>query len=88
MFKLKMAFRKLRLQRKQLKNLRVDKNHARYSEQRKVLRLLLGHPSLLFSTERKDATSDPLYKYVNGLLVTAKNDKMYYSTLRLLENES
>ncbi|MFR3683936.1 MAG: hypothetical protein ACLTXM_02710 [Enterococcus sp.] len=85
MFKLKIAFRKLRLQRKQLKNLRVDKNHARYSEQQEVFRLLLGHPSVLFSMERKDTSSNPLYKYVNGLLVTAKNDKMYHSTLRLLE---
>ncbi|EOH75723.1 hypothetical protein [Enterococcus malodoratus] len=87
MFRLKVAFRKLRLQRKQLKNLRTDKNHARYSEQQEVLRLLLGHPSVLFSTERKDTSSNHLYKYVNGLLVTAKNDKMYRYTLRLLENE-
>ena len=73
---LKFAGRKLRLQWLQLQALKSSKKSQRYSEQRRVLLLLLK-PNVLLSTKNRDLKENQLFKYTNTLNRYVKDDKLY-----------
>lgn len=75
----KLAARKLRLQRQQLNELKPYKaeNPSRYNEQKDVLNKL-WNPRILFkSTPFPKDPSKPYIKHLNGLTNLAKNDEIY-----------
>lgn len=84
MSKVKLGFRKLNLQRLQLKSLSDMKDSERYKEQKAVLKLLLTRPSLLFTDKRFDSKENRLYKYTNTLNRYAKNEEYYKDAVQFL----
>jgi len=76
MNKVKFAYRKIILQRLQLKALKDHKDSERYSEQKQVFLLLL-RPTVLFSSKNKTFEDNRLYKYTNTLNTYCKNDHLY-----------
>lgn len=83
---LKMAYRKLKLQRLQLKHLKSDKKSARYLEQREVFKLLFSTGSL-FTLNRMDSKENKLYKYLNVLNSNVKDDFFYTSLVEAMRHE-
>ncbi|MFR3687697.1 MAG: hypothetical protein ACLTXM_21985 [Enterococcus sp.] len=76
MNKVILAYRKIVLQRLQLKALKDHKDSTRYSEQKRVFLLLL-RPTILFSAKNKGLEDNRLYKYTNTLNSYCKNDHLY-----------
>lgn len=85
MNRLKLAGRKLNLQRLQLKSLRDMKHTERYKEQRKVL-FLLFLPTVLFNVNKLNIEKNPLYKYANVLNSNVQNDEFYQLTKEVLSS--
>ncbi|EMF0042571.1 hypothetical protein VBH21_14230 [Enterococcus hirae] len=79
-----LGFRKLRLQRLQLKSLSDMKDSERYQEQKAVYNMLLTKPSVLFTDKRFDSNENRLYKYTNTLNKYAKNEKYYKEAVQFL----
>lgn len=82
MNRLKLAYRKLNLQVRQVNELRLFEksnfsNTSRFDEQKKVLLQLL-QPKVLFSMEKLESDHrSATVKYLNGLNKLASNDKAY-----------
>lgn len=80
---LKFAFRKLKLQKLQVKKL-SNSDDERYREQKEVLHLLYTHPKYLLSVKHRNKNENNLFKYVNSLNMSVKNDRIYAATVREL----
>lgn len=86
MSNLKLASRKVRLQYLQVKSLKNCSNLTRVNEQKQVLRMLLLNPNLLFTDKYLNKEENWLYKYINNLNMSAKNDTLFHSAKRMLKN--
>ena len=85
MQKVILAFRKLNLQRLELKSLSDVKTSHRYQEQKAVLKVLLTEPEVLFTNKRFDPEINNLYKHTNHLNRYAENKEYYKMAVRFLK---
>ena len=86
MNRLKLAYRKINLQVRQVVELSQFKttNYTRYEEQKRVLKKLIN-PTVLLTT-KKITTDIPEVKYLNGLTKLALNEEVYQLQLRAFKN--
>ncbi|MGX7025885.1 hypothetical protein [Vagococcus hydrophili] len=85
---IKLAERKLELQKLQLNFVRTGNNKHRVEEQEQVLQLLYSSPDLLHSSKTNyDTKENNLYKYLNVLTAYASNEKKYESVKEFYLNQ-
>lgn len=87
MVNLSTAFRTIKLQKMIIKSLEDSNNPVRKEEQKNVYKLMKDNPFLLLTSKRLDTKNNPLYKYINVTKSKAKNQKLYKSTVRMLESQ-
>lgn len=86
MNRLKLAYRKINLQVRQVVELSQFRttNYTRYEEQKRVLKKLINPTVLL--TDKKITMDIPEVKYLNGLTKLALNEEVYQLQLRAFKN--
>lgn len=87
MNKVKLAFRKLNLQVRQVAELYKFRtaNYTRYEEQKRVLKKLMN-PTVLLTDKKIVAANCQEAKYLNGLTRLAQNEAVYMLQIKAFKN--